>query len=137
MLFLSNYGWTVKETIEEGTIGFEFFNLGGDDRRENIDYWINWADLVVGLGRSVYEAMSCGRNAVIYDYQGGDGFVTPENILEFRKKNCSGRTNRLRYTVDEFREVLGQYDPDQAGALRQYVLDNNNVETIVDQYLSL
>lgn len=137
VLFLSNYGWTVKEVLEVATKDYDFLWVGGEDRREEVERWLNWADLVVGLGRSVYEAMSCGRNVVVYDYQGGDGFVTPESILEFRKRNCSGRTNHIKYTADEFHDELEKYDPVQAGRLRDYVLHENNVRLIVDQYLSL
>lgn len=36
------------------------------------------ADLVIGLGRSVLEAMAAGRAAYVYGVVGGDGWVTPE-----------------------------------------------------------
>lgn len=137
ILFLSNYGWTVMETLGEGTAEFEFQNIGGEHRVEHIEHYINWADLIVGLGRSAYEGMSCARNVIVYDYMGADGIITPETIFQYREKNCSGRTNRIKYTVDEFREELGKYDPEHGPALRDYILEHNNVEKIADQYLSL
>lgn len=56
---------------------------------------INEADIVVGLGRSAYEAMSCGRPVVIFDDRPyfdsvGDGYVKGiiDKSIQF---NCSGR----------------------------------------------
>jgi hypothetical protein len=40
---------------------------------------INQVDIVIGSGRSIVEAMACGRAAFVYDYLGGDGWVTPDN----------------------------------------------------------
>jgi len=135
VLFLSNYGWGVMETMEG--VGFDYLHIGGEDRIEDTWTWINWADLVVGLGRSAYEAMSCGRNVVVFDYMGADGFVTPESILEYRKRNCSGRTNRIMYTAQQLHDELGRYDQSLGPRLREYILENNNVVGIAERYLSL
>jgi hypothetical protein len=37
------------------------------------------ADIVVGKGRAILDAMACGRPAYIYDMFGTDGWVTPEH----------------------------------------------------------
>jgi glycosyltransferase involved in cell wall biosynthesis len=137
ILFLSNYGWTVMESIRGAASQFEFHHLGGEERHEQVEEFINDADLVIGLGRSVYEAMACGRNVIIYDYMGADGFVTPTNIYEYRLKNCSGRTNRISYTPDMLLAEFRHYDPSLGPALRSYILEHNNVETIAQEYLSL
>jgi hypothetical protein len=81
--------------------------------------------------------MSCGRNVIVFDYMGADGLVTPENIYHFRKRNCSGRTHRMMYTPEEFRAELGLYDQNLGPQLREYILKENNVKTIAQQYLSL
>ena len=137
VLFLSNYGWKILETM--ATVGheFDYVHIGGDSRVEETWEWIEWADLVIGLGRSVYESMSGGRNALVFDYQGADGIVTPESILKFRIRNCSGRTHKLRYTEDQLRAELCKYDASYGPQLRDYILENNNVETIAKEYLSL
>lgn len=137
ILFLSNYGWTVLETLRDGTATYNFRNVGGEHRQENIWEVINWADMVVGLGRSAYEAMACARNVIIFDYMGADGIVTPETIFEYRLKNCSGRTNHIKYTIEQFRDELGKYDPEYGPELRDYIIEHNNVTKVVDQYLEL
>lgn len=137
VLFLSNYGWKVQETIDAATEGLHLERIGGNRRVHDIEKHIAAADLVIGLGRSVYEAMSMAKNVIVYDYQGGDGFVTPENIFRFRERNCSGRTNRLYYTPEQLRAELDKYDPALGPELRAYILEHNDVRKIADQYLSL
>ena len=137
VLFLSNYGWAVLETMATLQKDFNYVHIGGEDRIEETEHWINWADLVVGLGRSVYESMSCGRNALVFDYQGADGLVTPESILSFRRRNCSGRTNHIQYTAEELYLELAGYNNEHGPKLREYILENNNVTTIAKEYLSL
>lgn len=139
VLFSSNYNsnarYKVKLACEELGIGFE--TIGGAHRTKNVLEAINRADLVVGLGRTAYEAMACERNVLIYDYNGGDGLATPESLLEYRKNNCSGRYNRHDYTVEDIKNLLKQYDPNLGKQLRNYILENNNMERVADEYLRL
>jgi hypothetical protein len=137
VLFLSNYGWKVEETVTESTRHLNYQRIGAGNRQHKIWEAMNWADVVVALGRGVYEAMSCSRNVVIFDYQGGDGFVTPENIFEFRQKNCSGRTNHHRWTGKELREEMDRYSPTNGHLLREYIMEQHDVRKIAQQYLNL
>lgn len=137
VLFLSNYGWTVMESLHGATENLTFRHIGGDERVEEVERHINWADIVVGLGRSVYEALSCGRNVIIYDYMGADGFVTPTNIFKYRLKNCSGRTERIKYTPELLMAEFDRYDVTLGPALRSFILEHNDVRVIAQQYLEL
>jgi hypothetical protein len=125
------------ESLRGASSDLNFKHLGGEERHENVEDYLLWADMVIGLGRSVYEAMACERNVIIYDYMGGDGFVTPESILQFRKKNCSGRTNRIAYSPEQLRAEMSKYDPTIGPQLRAYILENNNIEIIAQEYLAL
>ena len=62
---------------------------------------LNEADIVFTLGRGAIETMMCGRIPIIFDYQGGDGMVTPENIHELMTCNFSGRLYGRNYRVEE------------------------------------
>jgi len=106
--------------------------------QSDVPKFLNGMDLVVGLGRSALEAMSCGRNVIIYDYNGGDGFCTPETMLEFRKNNCSGRRYGIRYNASSLLNLAeNNYDPEMGVKLREYVVENNDVRKIAQQYLAL
>jgi len=96
---------------------------------------IQWADLVITSGRGVYESLSCGKNAMVVNWCGCDGFVTEGNIRYLRTTNCSGRFFNKFLPPHELRETLSMYDPNRN--MRPYILENNNVELISGRYLEL
>jgi glycosyltransferase involved in cell wall biosynthesis len=138
ILYISNYqeDRTFK-IIKEACRGYHFTVIGKNMPVNNMSEWINNADLIIGLGRSCLEAMACGRNVVVYDHWGGDGFVTPETMLEFRKNNCSGRRYAYDYTPEQLRAEIEKYNPEQGIRNRQYVLENNSLEIIGKQYAAI
>lgn len=102
----------------------------------NMPELINKSDLVISIGRGALEAMSCGRNVVIWDsrpYWGsrGDGYLEDFSKLtgnvagEYLDKNI-----RLNYEIERYRKEQGAKN-------RQYILDNHDVRIIVDKYLEL
>ena len=81
----------------------------------NVEDYINKADIVVSLGRGIYEGMACGRACYIYDYNGSDGWIDTKNIKEARVCNCSGRrfkrdlkTNYLVEDLKKYRQEMGE-----------------------------
>ena len=53
------------------------------------------ADIVIGYGRSVLEAMACGRAAYVYDWKGGDGWVTAESYPAIETDGFAGFSDRM------------------------------------------
>lgn len=109
-----------------------------------MEHLISLADLVVGLGRGIYEAAACGRNAVIFDYRSymgkssiGDGFVTYNNFNQFLLNNCSGRYSNRVFKSDDLYDELLKYHPGMGDKLRLFALDYLNIEKQVDKYLAL
>ena len=109
-----------------------------------IEDLINQSDLVVGLGRSAYDAMACGRVALVYDfrkqYMGeflGEGVLTPENIEKSMSCNCTGKASRLKYDEQGFIEEMQKYSPELAAWSREYALENLNIEVAVRKYLDI
>ena len=106
-----------------------------------IEELINESDLVVGLGRSAYDAMACGRAVLVYDYRDymgeflGDGILTPDNIKESRLCNCSGRARRLKYDEQTFITELRKYSLELGAWGRKFALENINIEKAVEAYL--
>lgn len=104
---------------------------------------INKSDLVIGLGRSAYDAMACGRCVLVYDYREymdeflGDGMLTPESIGKSMLCNCSGRANRIKYDEQGFIEEMQKYSPELAAWSREYALKNLNIEAAVVKYLDI
>lgn len=53
------------------------------------------ADIVIGYGRSILEAMACGRAAYVYDWKGGDGWVTAESYPAIEADGFAGFSDRM------------------------------------------
>ena len=109
----------------------------------SIEDLINESDLVIGLGRSAYDAMACGRCVLVYDYRDymgeflGDGMLTPESIDKSLLCNCSGRSSRIKYDEQSFIKELQKYSPDLAAWSRDFALKNLNIEKAVEAYLEV
>lgn len=109
----------------------------------SIEELINESDLVVGLGRSAYDAMACGRCVLVYDFRDymgeflGDGMLTPESIQKSMLCNCSGRSNRLKYNEETFIKELQKYSPELGAWGREFALEHLNIEKAVEAYLDI
>jgi len=109
----------------------------------NIEDYINDADMVIGLGRSAYEAMACGRPVLILDqrkYQGvmGDGLFDPgsDSIIN----NCSGRMYKINDIDNLVDDSISGYEKESlkiGNLLREFALDNLNIELQVKKYLEI
>jgi hypothetical protein len=140
VLFVSN-GYTpeVQATIT-GTcerLGLGLSVVGKKNQAQNVEAYINRADIVISLGRGIIEAMACGRAAVVYDYLGGDGMITRENIEEIRKHNFSGRRFRKKYGVEELTGEIGKYDKAMGVINRDIVMRDHNASLAVERILSI
>jgi hypothetical protein len=109
-----------------------------------VDEIINKSDLVISLGRGAYEAMAAGRNVVIFDQRNytnmpaiGDGIITKNNVDDYLKNNCSGRYTKRVFDAQILAEEILKYNPQHGKDLREYALENLNIEKQVDKYLNL
>ena len=96
-------------------VEYYFHSHDEDDVIFNVEDKINEADIVIGIGRIIYESLSCGRNGLVFDlreYQGnlGDGMVTPDNVDNFITDNFSGRYNNKSFSLEKLVEELKKYD---------------------------
>lgn len=108
-----------------------------------IEKKINEADLVVGIGRSLYDAMACGRCVISYDNRSyvnaalGDGYIVSKNIEKSVCYNCSGRGYRKTFDKEEFINELKKYNPADGEWARNYALTYLNIVEAVKKYISL
>ena len=89
----------------------------------HIEKEINKADMVVGIGRSIYDAMACGRPCIVFDsrdYNGnkGDGYLHPHLFSAFVEANCSGRYRGKHFSEDELVDEFRKYNPEDGARLR-------------------
>ena len=109
-----------------------------------IEEVINECDLVIGLGRSAYDALACGRCVLVYDFREhymneflGEGMLTPQNIEKAMSCNCTGKASRLKYDEEAFIDEMHKYSPELAAWGREYALKNLNIEKATGQYLDV
>ncbi|MDR0301433.1 MAG: hypothetical protein LBI04_03865 [Treponema sp.] len=104
---------------------------------------INKADLVVGVGRSLYDAMACGRAVISYDTRyvdrnfEGDGYLDKSNINASLVYNCCGGASRRFFTPEEFIIELKKYNSDDGAFMREFAVKELNIRKSVERYLSI
>jgi glycosyltransferase involved in cell wall biosynthesis len=114
----------IRKTLESLNIKYKF--IGGRfgwvtyDRLPN---YLNQADIVFSLGRGAIEAMMSGTIPIVYDYLGGDGMVTPENIGEIMKNNFSGRRYHIDFTVKSLTQEIKKYKKENGEILKKMAVN--------------
>lgn len=119
--------------------------LSADKTKNNIweiEELINQADLVVGIGRSLYDAMACGRTVVSFDKRTyssalGDGYLNAGNVREALEHNCSGRGIGRKLDAITLAEEFKKYNPADGQFLREFALQELNIEKSVHKYLAI
>ena len=69
------------------------------------------ADVVVGRGRDVLEAMASGLAVYVYGEEGGDGWVSAERYERLEADGFSGRADPVATNFERVRRDLDAYDP--------------------------
>jgi hypothetical protein len=105
-------------------LGLECVELGryGNRTTPTPEHEINQVDIVIGSGRSIVEAMACARAAFVYDYLGGDGWVTRESYEALEAINFAHATSddamvtpeALADRLREYRQSMGSVNLDLA-----------------------
>lgn len=143
ILVASNYyhsQWDAREIWEAAKIldaEIEVIGTNGKMLFET-EKLIKECDIGIGLGRSILEIMSMGKPAIVGDYQGYDGVITPGSYQMIKKCNFSGRTykevwdgNKL---ASEIRKIFeGDYEK-MGKDNREIILLNHNIEKIADRF---
>ena len=111
----------------------------------NIEDKINESDLVVGVGRSLLDAMACGRPVVSFDDRFyfttrmmGHGYITPYKYKYQEIDNFTASSiNKTLTKLELAKEIFEKYNPNDGIVNRKYILDNLSIEKTVQKYLEL
>jgi len=132
---------TIKEACEALNLRFTYFDKNINPVWD-VERIINNHDLVIGLGRSVYEAMACGRPVIIYDSRSyassyADGYLDIKTLLKSLENNCSGRYYKYKFSSVDLINELKKYNPKDGIYLQNYVSENLNIENQIDRYIKV
>jgi hypothetical protein len=94
-------------------------------------------DIVIGYGRSVLEGMACGKAAFVYDWSGGDGWVTRESYEAIEGDGFAGRSGRLVFDADTLAAELGRYSAAMGPVNRDLVIAHHRAERHAEQLVEL
>jgi hypothetical protein len=95
------------------------------------------ADIVIGLGRSVLEAMAAGRATYVYGAVGGDGWVTPDSYPALEADGFAGMVSGQPMTVSRLADELAEYRPDMGEANRDLATVHHSARTHTVELVSL
>lgn len=120
-------------------------NLIHSRNKFNVEDEINKGDLVITVGRGIYEGLSCGRNVISYDCRSyytnipmGHGLLTSiESIENGLKDNFTGRNEKKFLSKEQLKNEILKYDKKYGIIGREYILNNLNIKKNIIKYLSL
>lgn len=108
---------------------------------------INNADLVIGVGRSGYDAMACGRTVVAFDWRPynsvpmGVGYITRANIFPSMYANLTGRPDKYAFTPDnlvpQLCEAISKYNVTDGDDMRQFAVQWLNMDKHAQYYIDI
>src|SRR3954451_24913671 len=87
---------------------------------------IDAADLVIGYGRSLLEALASGRAAYVLDHLGGDGWVTPASFAALEADGFGGRASEGVIDRQRLRADLRDYDAEMGVVNRDLVVHQHD-----------
>jgi glycosyltransferase involved in cell wall biosynthesis len=130
----------LKLVCDKMNLNFTFLNKFKNPIWE-VEELINNSDLVIGLGRSAYEAMACGRPVIIYDNRPysetfADGYVI-DKLANSLINNCSGRFYKLKFTEEQMIDEFKKYKAEDGLILNKFINDNLTIAKVVDKYIYL
>lgn len=111
--------------------------VGGGRRQHDIVSEINYADAVVGIGRSALEAMACGRPALLYSAYGGDGLCRPETAERDLAWNYSGLATRATPDAGRLADELWSVGPESGRWSREWVERHHDADDLVPRFVDL
>lgn len=121
---------------------FQSVPKSSSSRVWHIEDLINDADIVVGIGRSLYDAMACGRACISWDNRmwnpfTGCGYVTADNWYTCAKTNFIGKGFPRIDTADALIAELSRYNPEDGAAMRRMAEKELDVRKSIIRYLEL
>ena len=110
--------------------GLNWHILGYPVPTLNVPEAIAAADIVVGYGRSILEAMSCGRPAYVHEHSGSDGWVTPESYERLEADGFTGSAIRTHPSSAALRADFAFYHPDLGRAGQDFVRMHHDAKIV-------
>ncbi len=127
---------TLEAACEASEI--ELVRLGGiDGQTTDPRSAINDADIVIGYGRSILEGMACGRAAYVYDWNGGDGWITPGSYAAIEAGGFAGRSSGESFDAGRVEADLRAYSAAMGPVNHDLVIANHRANVHAQRLVEL
>lgn len=141
VLVVSNhYSGEVRQNIESvcNKKNLSLVHIGlPDNSVDDVENYINDADLVITLGKGVLESLACKRNVIVYDIYGSDGFLKKKSYYASRKNNFSGRQFGKNLNEKELATLFDKYDPENHKELHGIIKSEHSIEHAYEDLIEL
>jgi len=118
--------------------GMTLVRTGGAFEQEtDVRASIAAADVVIGYGRAILEAMSCGRAAYVYDWNGGEGWVTEESYPAIEADGIAGRSANRILGPDQLAADLCRYEAAMGPVNRDLVIAHHRANVHAQELVGL
>jgi hypothetical protein len=94
------------------------------------------ADIVIGYGRGILEAMACGRAVFVYDWAGGAGWVTGDNYRAHEAAGFGGRSEPV-FDATGLERAFSRYDRSMGPVNHDLVLAHHRANVHVQQLIEI
>jgi hypothetical protein len=121
-----------------GAAGLELVRVGGAaGAAADVRPALAGAEIVIGYGRSILEAMSCGRAAYVYDWKGRSGWVTPETYPALEADGFAGGAEPDKAALPPLGEDLRRYSSSMGPLNHDLVVTNHRANVHAEQLIRL
>lgn len=99
-----------------------FYGKGSDNCQEMTPSLLGGYDVVITIGKTIQYAMGLGICAYEYDWHGGCGYITPDNMAAEAVRNFSGNLTQRKITAEAMaKELMAEYSSchQQLGILKE------------------
>ena len=118
--------------------GLELVELGGrDGQTTDPRPALAGAEIVIGYGRSILEAMACGRAAYVYDWHGCEGWMTASSYPEIEADGIAGRSGRVVADGDRIAADLRRYEASMGPVNHDLVIAHHRANVHAQQLVAL
>jgi len=144
LLYASNYENNFSRLLQlvALSLNMRYVRLGRKKTKVDIIDDIQHADAVVGVGRTVLEAMSCNKKVIVADKRsyadyGMDGFLNQENVQKSSFSNYSGRAFKKPIGFLSIRKEIKEAINDHTSWEREWIVNHHNIQQASEDYIHL
>lgn len=117
--------------------GLELARLGGlSGHASDVRPALAGAEIVIGYGRAILEGMSMGRAAYVYDWNGGDGWMTPQSYAAIEADGIAGGSEET-LDADRLAADLRGYEASMGPVNRDLVVAHHRANVHAEQLVEL